>query len=156
NTGKAAGLSTFLADAGRSFWRLLTWNLLWTALGLTAVGIAQALPALSALLSVGILLARFVFLFGDAALVCEPAMREALRSAALALMSGFVPMLPFAAAIALVTGACLAAAALVPGWALLVLGVAYSVAMCWILHMVTARYLFYSRWEERAGLHVSP
>ncbi|MCL6517509.1 hypothetical protein, partial [Alicyclobacillus sp.] len=25
NTGKAAGLSTFLADAGRSFWRLLTW-----------------------------------------------------------------------------------------------------------------------------------
>ncbi|SFU97404.1 hypothetical protein [Alicyclobacillus macrosporangiidus] len=155
DTGQPAGLSTFLADAARSFWRLLTWNLLWTALGLTAVGIAQALPALATLLSVGVLLARFVFLFGDVALVCEPAMREAIRSAAEALLHGFAPMLPFGAVMAASTGACLAISAQLPGWGLLALGVVYSVFMAWVLHMVAARYLYFSRWEERAGLHLS-
>ncbi|MCL6636591.1 MAG: hypothetical protein K6T26_01470 [Alicyclobacillus sp.] len=149
NTGQPVSPRSFVADAVHSFGRLLVWHGLWTAITLALAGTGTAWPATATLLAVLLWLARFVFLFADAALVCEPDFRTALRTATAALFAGFLPMLPLAVVLTVLTGAGLALAALAPPLAFAGLTLFYVVASVWLLHMVTARYLYFSAWQER-------
>ncbi|MCL6592651.1 MAG: hypothetical protein K6T31_01625 [Alicyclobacillus sp.] len=149
NTGQPVSLRSYTADAVHSFGRLLLWNMLWTAMTLALAGMGTAWPATATLLAVLLWLARFVFLFADAALVCEPDFRTALRNAAAALFAGFLPMLPLAVVLTVLTGAGLALTASAPPLAFAALTLLYVVACVWLLHMVTARYLYFSAWQER-------
>ncbi|MCL6626593.1 MAG: hypothetical protein K6T68_08430, partial [Alicyclobacillus shizuokensis] len=144
---------SFLSDALRSFWRLLWWNLLWAALYLvlgTLSSLGRGLPKADIVFGLPVLILRFLFLFADAALVAERrvAALTAIARAARALLAGFVPMLPYAVSLALLADAGTAVAPRLSHAGLLAAGIVYSLVVTWLLHMVTARYLYFSAWRS--------
>lgn len=151
NAGDDVNVTTWTSDGFRSFWRLLLWNLLWAAVSLVVLGISQALPAFGPAFLILVLVLRFLFLFGDVSLVAERDVRFALQTALRSLMRGFLAMIPFAVVLIILTDA--GRMLLSQGGALypLVVSLAYTVLTAWVLHMVTARYLFLSNWHERRG-----
>lgn len=149
NTGQDANPFSFLADALRSFWRLLLWNALWTAIAVLVSGITRVVPQLGLAVTLIVLLTRFLFLFGDIALVCEQDIRFAFTSAVRSLINGLVPMIPFALVMMLCSGFAVSLTGVTVTGALLLTAIVYGIAMTWVLHMVVARYLFYSKWQSR-------
>ncbi|WP_026961569.1 hypothetical protein [Alicyclobacillus herbarius] len=144
--------ASFLSDALRSFWRLLWWNLLWAALYLvlgTLSSLGRGLPRADLIFGIPLLILRFLFLFGDVALVAERQLGAfaALNQAARALLAGFVPMLPYAVSLTLLADVGTAVAPSLSRTGLLAAGLVYSLAVTWLLHMVTARYLHFSLWR---------
>jgi len=149
NTGEVSNATTFISDGFRCFWRLLLWNLLWAAIALAVVGIDTALPAFAIGLNVLVVLIRFACLFVDIALVAERDVRYALQNAVSCLLQGWLAMLPFAVVLMIVTNAGSQLAQRANAAGLMITAVVYVAATAWILHMVTARYLYISHWTER-------
>ncbi|WP_067930084.1 hypothetical protein [Alicyclobacillus kakegawensis] len=153
NLASPVGPGSFLSDALRSFWRLLWWNLLWAALYLvlgTLSSLGRGLPRADIIFGLPVLILRFLFLFADAALVAERHVGAlaAITQAARALLAGFVPMLPYAVSLALLADAGTAVAPRLSHAGLLAAGLVYSLMVAWLLHMVTARYLYFSAWRS--------
>ncbi|MCL6549187.1 MAG: hypothetical protein K6T30_09805 [Alicyclobacillus sp.] len=149
NAGLESNAVTFASDGFRVFWRLLLWNLLWSAAALVVLGFHQVLPVFAAGLNIVFLLLRFACLFVDVALVAERDVRFALQSGIGSLFQSWLAMLPFAVVLFLLTGTGSALAASVNGMGLLAVAVVYVVAVAWVLHMVTSRYLYVSNWWTR-------
>lgn len=152
NTRRAVTPGTFVVDAARSFWRLFLWYMLWTGIGILVAGIDRVFPQMNFTLAAVLLLLRYMFLFVDMALVSERNIREAFQSAVSAMFSNFVGMLPFGILLILVTSVALSVSTMMNWLALLGLSVVYGAVMAWLLHMVVARYLYFSDWEARSGL----
>ncbi|MDQ0190076.1 hypothetical protein JI721_04300 [Alicyclobacillus cycloheptanicus] len=152
NTGTAASAGSFLSDALRAFWRLLGWNLVWMLLSLFVIGLYRLSAPLSIALSILLIFGRYVFLFSDVALVCEmqAPMQQALKNAALALLNGIVPMLPYGVCTMIFTGFAMTLTDYLSMTDLLWVGILYGLVMTWIAHMITARYLALSDWQARA------
>lgn len=170
NTRQMVSPASFVADALRTFWRLLLWNLLWDALALavalistpasafgsatgstfgsTAGSFSGNLPGIGVTAALLFLVARYVLFFAPIALVAEQGttMREALAASVRALLNGFLPMLPYAGLMILATGAALSASAILPRFGLFLVIVVYLAIMTWLWHMVVARYLWFSNW----------
>lgn len=139
--------SSFVADGLRAFGRLLVWNILWTGIvSFFLVGILKAYAPLGLVLAFVFLIVRYLFLFAEIALVSETSMRfnQALRASLRAMKNGLVPMIPFATAIVLLTGAMLYASTTVSLLVFLPLVFIYVALLTWILHTIVARYLYYS------------
>lgn len=153
NSLQATAVSTFLADAARSFWRLLFWNLLWVALSFLAVGLTGVMRPLGVIFAILLLLVRFLFLFAEVALVCEQQARlgAVLRMAIQTMVEELVRMVPVAVAIVLLTGLGLSLAATGSPIRLLLTALAYTSAMTWLSHLVVARYVVFSAWKARTG-----
>ena len=147
--------ASFLADGLRSFFRLLLWNLLWTfAIPLFVVGIDGLASPIGEALTVVLVIARFLFLFADVALVSEHhrTMRESLRGAFAILVNHWLTMLPFGVVMIILSSLCTALLVHV-GLSItgFLIGIVYSVAMLWLLHLVVARYLFYGHERDRGS-----
>ncbi|MCL6548313.1 MAG: hypothetical protein K6T30_05330 [Alicyclobacillus sp.] len=147
NTGQPASVRSFAADGVRSFGRLLLWSLAWTAATSLALGLGRLLGQGTLVPAWLLLAARYLFLFADVALVSEQhtGMANALRIAARSLLTGALPMLPLAVLLTLITGGALYASSLFPPAGVWALAVVYVLVSLWLLHMVTARYLYFSR-----------
>jgi hypothetical protein len=152
NTGQPATPATFLHDASRSFWRLFLWYLLWTGLNILLAGVVRVFPQMNITATVLVLLLRYVFLFGDVALVSERNVGFALRSAVGALLSGVAAMLPYGVMLIVATSAALSLSTSISWLTLLGVAVLYGVVASWLLHMVVARYLFFTNWAVRSGV----
>jgi hypothetical protein len=155
NTGQEANPFSFISDAMRSFWRLLLWNVLWTAIALLVIGITRGVPQLGLVFTILVLIVRYLFLFGDIALVCERDIRFAFKSAVSALMNGVVPMIPFALVMMLLSGIAVSLTGATVSGTVWLIAIIYGVATTWVLHMVVARYLFYSEWQSRNRIAAS-
>lgn len=153
NTGANASGGSFVSDSLHAFWRLLGWNLLWALLTLFVIGLYKMSAPIAVGVSILLLFCRYVFLFADVALVCElqAPMQQALKTSALALLNGIVPMLPYGVSTILLTGIGMTVAAHASMGELLGAGIIYGVAMTWLSHMVTARYLALSDWTARSA-----
>jgi hypothetical protein len=151
NTGQPTNPATFLHDAIRSFWRLFLWYLLWTGLNILLAGVVRVFPQSNATATALVLLLRYLFLFSDVALVSERNVSFALRSAVGALLSGLVTMLPYGVLLVIVTSAAMSLSTSVSWLTLLGVAVLYGVVASWLLHMVVARYLFFTNWAVRSG-----
>lgn len=149
NTGEASNVPTFIVDSFRSFGKLLLWNLLWAAAAVVVIGLNRALPAFGPALNILIFLLRFVFLFGDIALVAEQNARYALTLAPKLVLSQWLVMLPFAIVMVIVTDAGRWLVGISPGVLGLIIAIIYAVVMTWVLHMIVARYLMFSNWTAR-------
>ncbi|QQE78621.1 hypothetical protein [Alicyclobacillus sp. SO9] len=149
NTGQAASVNTFMSDALRSFGRLLTWNILWAAIFLLIAAVARSLPQAALLLTILAIIVRFVFLFAETALVGEGRvpMANALRTAAVTLLGRMMQMIPFGVIVIVLSGL---AEKLFASFPLLRIPtvLAYALAMTWILHMIVARYIYYSNYQS--------
>jgi hypothetical protein len=156
NLGQAVGAASFVSDGLRSFWRLVAWNLLWTALYLVLgaiSGLGRGLPQAPLVFGIPVLILRFIFLFSDVALVCEQqsSVSSALRRSVRALFTNFVPMIPYAIALTLLSDIAVSLSTRVGPSLLLAIGLVYTLAVTWLLHMLTARYLYFSQWTTRAN-----
>ena len=152
NTGQAAGPGSFLLDAGRSFIRLFLWNVLWAGVSLLLSGIVQVFPEVHVTLLLLLLVARFLFLFVDLALVCERTVDAALRTALATLFNHLLAMLPYTVLLSFLTGLLLSVSASLQPTLVLLAGLLYALATTWILHMVVARYLVFSDWRSRTQI----
>lgn len=149
NTGEISNATTFASDGFRSFGRLLLWNLLWAAVALAVLGLDTAVPAFAVGLNILIVICRFGFLFVDVALVAERDIRYAVQNGLACLLQGWLAMLPFAVVLLVMTDAGSQIAQRSNSAGLVVTAVVYVAATAWVLHMVAARYLYLSQWEER-------
>jgi hypothetical protein len=152
NTRQAVSLTTFLHDAARSFWRLFLWYLLWTGINILLAGVVRVFPQMNVTLTVLVLLLRYLFLFADVALVSERNIPLAFQSAVGTLLSSVMAMLPYGVLLVFLTGFSLSLSIHVSWFGLAGLAVAYGIAVTWLLHMVVARYVYFSNWADRAGV----
>ena len=165
NTGQVVSVASFIADALRTFSRLLLWNLLWDAAAL-AVAVVSApargfgvtngplpgnLPGVTVTVAWLFLAARYALFFAPIALVAEQGatMRQALATSIRALLNGFLPMLPYAGLMLIATASALSVSALLPHWGLFLVSLVYLAIMTWLWHMVVARYLWFSNWVAK-------
>lgn len=148
NTRHHASVASFVADAMRSFWRLLLWYILWDSLALTLAGLINALPMFNITLTLVFLVCSYVLFFVPIGLVAEQAtsIRQTVATSIRALLDGFLAMLPYAGLMVLVTASGLAFSSRVTRSGLLLLLVGYLAIMTWLWHMVIARYLLFSNW----------
>lgn len=153
NTGSRATRGSFISDSLHAFWRLLGWNLLWALLSLFVIGLYKMSAPVAIGVSILLVCCRYVFLFAEVALVCEmqAPMQQALKTSALALLNGIVPMLPYGVCTVLLTGIGMTLVAYTSIDMTLVIGVVYGLAMTWLSHMITARYLMLSDWSARSA-----
>ncbi|GMA51138.1 hypothetical protein GCM10025857_24950 [Alicyclobacillus contaminans] len=156
NTGRPGSPAAFVMDGMRSFWRLLLWNLLWVGMNLLLAGVVQVFPQANAPLAAIVLAARYLCLFVDVALVAERHVHAAFKSAFVSLLRGLVSLIPLSVTIVFLTGLALSLAAEVSWIDLLAIGWLYSAAMTWLLHMVTARYLWLANWHTGPSAASSP
>jgi len=150
NINREVSIATFFSDSIRPFWRLLGWNILWNALFLMAAMLTHVLTPLGYTASLLLLVVRFVFLFTDTALVAEQqtSARIAIFSSARTLFNALGQMLPYGIAVATLTGL---ATAIIPNHlnaTSLSASLLYSLIMLWLLHLIVARYLFYSDYKH--------
>jgi hypothetical protein len=151
NMGQSASVGTFVVDSMRSFMRLLLWYFFWDACYVFVAEISRVSRSYGLFAAAVALIARYIFLFGDIALVCEgqATIRQAIRTALRSLTGGLVPMLPFGIAVAFVTDAAMTSAGRLSAPGVLFIAVIYAVVMTWLYHMVVARYLYLSNWITR-------
>lgn len=149
NTSEQVSPTNFVYDAFRSFGKLLLWNLLWAAAAVAVVGLNRVLPAFGPALFVLLLVLRFVFLFGNIALVAERDPRYALKLAPNLLISRWLTMLPYAIVLVLLGDLGRRLSGILSHHGTLFIAAIYTVLAAWVLHMVVARYLVFSRWNER-------
>lgn len=151
NTNEQVNTATFAVDGFRSFGKLLLWNLLWAAVSIVVLGVGRGLPAFGPGLGILVLLLRFVFMFGDIALVAEKDPRYALKLAPNLLLQQWLVMLPFAIVIIVLTDLARWLSGVIGSGLLIVVAGVYTIAIAWTLHMVVARYLYFSKWMERSA-----
>lgn len=149
NTNEPTNGNTFIVDGFRSFGKLLLWNLLWAAAAIVVMGVGRIMPPLAAALDVLILILRFVFLFAEIALVAERDARYAIKLAASLLVERWLIMLPFGVGLILLTDVTRWLMTITPSFVMLLIAIVYSVVTVWVLHMIVARYLFFSNWVTR-------
>lgn len=149
NTDRRANAASFLSDSMHAYWRILLWNVMWELLSLLVIGLFKMSAPVSIGLSIVVVCLRYVFLFGDIALVCElqAPMGTALKHAGAALLNGIVPMLPYGVCTIIFTGGAMTLTAYAQAPVVLLVGVLYGLAMTWLAHLITARYLVFSNWS---------
>lgn len=152
NTWQTVTGASFVMDATRSFLRLLLWSLLWDSIALALAGFTHALPMFGTTAAFVLLAVHYVFFFVPIGLVAEQAssMREAVGTSVRALLDGFLPMLPYAGLMMLLTAIGLTLSAAVPWSEFIFLSILYLGLMTWLWHMVMARYLVFSDWVAPA------
>lgn len=151
NTNEQVNTATFIVDGSRTFVKLLLWNLLWAAVSMVVLGVSRGLPAFAPGLGILVLLLRFAFMFGDIALVAEKDPRYALKLAPSLLIQQWLVMLPLAIVIIVLTDLGRWLSGSTSSGLLVVVAGVYSIAVAWTLHMVVARYLYFSKWMERSA-----
>lgn len=147
NTRNDVSLATFIVDASRAFWRLFLWTFLWNGFYMFVLSLSGVAPRLAVPLAAFTFMLRFIFLFSNAALVYDrqTSIRSALQTSIRALVTGLLPMLPYAVVIALMSNLAFYAAAHSSFYMTLIISIVYGIAMTWVLHLIVARYLYFSR-----------